>query len=116
MPAIGPYCKACRSASGLRDIESSFEGSSGERVVKFRDVMGNVAELGYPARKEITPGFFSSGMILRTRSIGQTFTEIWSRTYLDQERGLSRQSIGSSRRIRKEVRQQTSWSVEVLAR
>ena len=44
----------------------SLVGSDGERAVNWNEVKGKVAALGFPARREITPGVASSGKRPRT--------------------------------------------------
>ena len=58
------------SAAPVSSAVVSAEGSAGERALIATEVRGNVAELGFPARREIIPGIFSSGYRPRTAKVG----------------------------------------------
>lgn len=71
-PEVSPYCNpAARSSPSILRVISAppavlLDALVGECDVKDIDVNGNEAGLGFPARREITPGFFSRGKRLRT--------------------------------------------------
>jgi hypothetical protein len=65
-PEVSPYCNpaARASPSTVRVVSATsvlFKPEVGGREVKDIEVNGNEAALGLPARREITPGFFSRG-------------------------------------------------------
>ena len=74
IPAVGPYWRPSARAEGVREIvrsdddevadESFSEG--GAFAVNVMEVNGNEEGLGFPARREIMPGWFSRGNRLRT--------------------------------------------------
>lgn len=51
---------------------SSAVGEWGERAENERFVRGNMVGLGFPARKEMRPGVFSSGRSPRTKQRQQS--------------------------------------------
>ena len=71
-PEVSPYCNpAARSSPSIVRVVSTTplvlpRLEVGERDVKDTELNGNDTELGFPARREITPGFFSRGYRLRT--------------------------------------------------
>lgn len=66
IPGVWPYCKAFAKRFPSIVIVFSDDQSSGERTLKEREVMGKVALLGLPAKREIRPGLASIGKRLRT--------------------------------------------------
>lgn len=65
-PEVSPYCNpaARASPSTVKVVSASlvlFDPEVGRRDVNDIEVNGNEAGFGLPARREITPGFFSRG-------------------------------------------------------
>jgi hypothetical protein len=62
---VGAYCKPIESKSSSTENKACSEPPA-QGAVNWTLVNGNSAELGFPARSEITPGVFSSGYSPRT--------------------------------------------------
>ena len=60
-PAVGPYCNPLARSGPERETVETSSGLDGHVAVNEKDLKGNMALFGFPARKEITPGLLSNG-------------------------------------------------------
>ncbi len=72
---------------------SSDDGFVGSRAVNCRDVIGNVLELGFPARSEMTPGACSRWK--RSRTCKEKGKDDQPRRTRQRDRGDNEDLLGS---------------------